>query len=95
MGSFPRQSDQTKILKDTMLITLVGQWNSPLTVDLCMLLTNIFYYISSKISCLDKETPTNIPYFGDEVIEKDSNFIASLVEEVMVTTETIRDNEIF
>ena len=44
----------------------------------------------SIFSILDKETPTNLPYFGDEVIEKDSKFIASLLEEVLLEPDSLR-----
>ena len=42
----------------------------------------------------DKALPTNIPYFGDEVIEKDKNFIGSLEEEVNhVNIESLNDEK--
>jgi len=45
----------------------------------------------------DKDLPTNIPYFGDEVIEKDAKLIASLIEEVNCgsSSEYLDDDHLF
>ena len=47
----------------------------------------LFFLYHNLFFALDKETPTNIPYFGDEVIEKDTHFIESMVEEVYLVNQ--------
>ena len=46
-----------------------------------------YFFVQKPFFALDKETPTNIPYFGDEVIEKDTHFIESMVEEVYLVNQ--------